>query len=252
MALIKRFLKSDLAGRWASRLAASYIRLIYRTSRWRRVGGEDAQRLFDEGRPFIAALWHGRLLMMAQGWPKGVPIHMLVSHHRDGRLIADTIAHLGVGSVAGSTSRGGAGAMRAMIRLIRKGECVGVTPDGPRGPRMHAQPGVAAIAKLSGAPVVPMAYAMRRRRVLGSWDRFMLPTPFNRGVFAWGKPITVPADADEARLEEARLEIERALNAVTAEADRLSGHEPVRPAEAASTSDEARRPAAAATGEAGA
>lgn len=163
---------------------------------------------------------------------------MLVSHHRDGRLIAETIAHLGVDSVAGSTSRGGASAVRAMVRLIRKGECVGVTPDGPRGPRMHAQPGVAAIAKLSGAPVVPMAYATRRRRVLGSWDRFMLPTPFNRGVFVWGKPIAVPADADEARLEEARREIEEALNAVTAEADRLSGHEPVRPAEVATAPKE--------------
>lgn len=256
MALIKRFLKSDRAGRLISRLAAGYIRLVYRTSRWRMVGGEDARRLFADGKPFIAALWHGRLLMMAHSWPKGVPVHMLVSHHRDGRLIGDTIAHLGVGSVAGSTSKGGAGAVRAMVRLIRKGEYVGVTPDGPRGPRMRAQMGVAAIAKLSGVPVVPMAYATRRRRVLGSWDRFMVPSPFNRGVFVWGDPIAVPRDADEARLELARLEIERAMNAVTAEADRLSGHAPVPPAEAApDRSPDASNDASndiPATGEAGA
>jgi lysophospholipid acyltransferase (LPLAT)-like uncharacterized protein len=119
-----------------------------------------------------------------------------------------------------------------MLKLLRQNVSVALTPDGPRGPRMRLARGAVELARMSGAPVVPVSYATRRRRLLRSWDRFHLPLPFTSGVIVYGSPIRLPHELDEAGREEARLRIEAALNAVTWEADRLAGHAAVEPAAA--------------------
>ena len=96
---------------------------------------------------------------------------------------------------------------------------------------MRAQDGIARIASMTGVPVLPSAFSTTRGRRLESWDSFMLAKPFSRGVIIWGDPIYVPKKLDEAGLENAKLEIERSLNFVTQEADRLCGHDPVQPAD---------------------
>ncbi len=231
MSLAKRIGKSERVRGLLCWLAAQYIRLAGASGRWRTLNGEIPAAYWDSGKPFILAFWHGRLLMMSHSWRRGVPISMLISHHRDGQLIARTVAHFGIKSVAGSSSRGGGAALRGMLKLLKGGECVGITPDGPRGPRQRASGGVAMVAKLSGCPVIPLSFSARHRKLLSSWDRFALPRPFSEGVFIWGQPIVVPRDADEAALEAARLQVEEVLNHLGAEADRLMGHEPVPPAE---------------------
>lgn len=213
-------------------LVSLYIRLVHATGFWRVVGGDTPARLWDAGKPFILCFWHGRLLMMPKSWRRSRPIHMLISEHRDGQLIARTVAHFGILTAAGSSSRGGAAAVRRMVKAIRAGDCVGVTPDGPRGPRMRAGGGIADIARLAGVPIVPATYSARHRRVLGTWDRFIVPSPFSGGVFVWGAPIEIPRDADSEAVEVARRRVEEELNAITAEADRLCGHAPVEPAPA--------------------
>jgi lysophospholipid acyltransferase (LPLAT)-like uncharacterized protein len=155
---------------------------------------------------------------------------MLISRHPDGQLIARTVAHFGIRTVAGSSSRGGGAALRLMVKALKAGDCVGITPDGPRGPRMRASEGAIHVARLSGAPLVPAAFGARARKVLGSWDRFVVAAPFAGGAFVWGEPIEVARDADDAAIERARRTLEDSLNAVTAEADRLCGQEPVEPA----------------------
>ncbi len=212
---------------WA---AAQYIRLVHATSRWELRGAEAPRRLWAERKPFILAFWHGRLLLMPYCWDRGTPINMLISRHADGQLIARTVGHFGIGTVAGSSSKGGGRAMRAMLKSLQTGECVGVTPDGPRGPRMRADPGVVNLARLAGAPILPCSYSIRRGRLLASWDRFLLAFPFGRGLFLWGEPIHVPREADEAALEAARRKLEDSLNDLTREADLLCGASPVEPA----------------------
>jgi lysophospholipid acyltransferase (LPLAT)-like uncharacterized protein len=214
----------------AAVLAALYIRLVWATSRWETRGGEHPAALHESGAAFIVCFWHGRMLMLPKGWTKGRPVSILISPHRDGRLIAATIRHFGVGTVTGSTSRGGARAFLEMRSLLSTGTSIGITPDGPRGPRMRAAAGVAELARLSGAVVLPAAYAVKRRRVLGTWDRFLLPWPFNRGVFLWDAPIRVAHDADANAVDAARAHIEARLNAITAEADACFGHAATDPA----------------------
>jgi lysophospholipid acyltransferase (LPLAT)-like uncharacterized protein len=232
---LKRLLRSNALLRVAVAVIAAYIRFVFATSRWRTVGGEHPEAFLRAGRPFVGAFWHGRLSMMPLAW-KGERGHGLVSQNRDGELIARVLARFGIAGIRGSTRRGerdkgGGAAMRSLLRALKSGDTVFLTPDGPRGPRMRAAEGVAQVAKLSGCPMVPTTFAISRRRLMGSWDRFVLPLPFAQGVFIWGPPIHVPRDANAAQVAAARQALEDALNSITAEADRLCGQEPVAPAE---------------------
>lgn len=240
MAFLKTFLRRDGVRRALCWVGAQYIRLAFATGRWMTINGETPRRLWAADRPFVLCFWHGRILMMPYSWDLSKTIHMLISQHPDGQLIAHTVAHFGIKTAAGSSRRGGAGALRMMVRALKAGEWVGITPDGPRGPRMRASDGAIHVARMAGVPLVPAAFGARRRKVLGSWDRFVIAWPFGGGVFVWGDPIQVPRDADDAAVEAARRRLEDSLNAVTAEADRLCGQAPVEPAPPATPGTEAR------------
>ena len=95
---------------------------------------------------------------------------------------------------------------------------------------MRAAGAIVSLARLSQTPILPVAFGITRGKVLGSWDRFLIALPFSKGVFVWGEPIIVPANADAATLNVALGQVEEALNAVTRQADELSGRTPVEPA----------------------
>jgi len=228
--MLKRLLRSPFVMRAAASLIGAYIGFVYATSRWTIEGQSHVEEALKSGRGVILAFWHGRLLMMPKCWRRNVPIEMLISEHRDGRIIANTVAHFGIDTVTGSSTRGGSGALRRMVSVLKDGGYVGITPDGPRGPRMRASEGIVAVAKLSGVPVIPATYSVARRKVLGSWDRFLIAWPFNRGVIVWGNPIEVDRKADAAALDAARVAIESELNRISDEADRLVGQSTIEPA----------------------
>jgi hypothetical protein len=230
MKLGKRLLASRFGQAALATAAAAYIRLVHATNRWDWVNVEVGDRIIDAGETAIVCFWHGRLLMMPKAQRGGAKFAMLISGHRDGRFIARTVARFGIRAITGSSSRGGAGAARECVNALASGTIVCIAPDGPRGPRMRATLGAVEIARLSGKPLVPVACSTTRRRVLGSWDRFLLALPFGHGVYVVGDPIFPPAADDRASAESVRRRLEDALNAVTAEADRLTGHAPVEPA----------------------
>src|SRR5207248_10235886 len=120
--------------------------------------------------------------MIPMAWQGLGPMPMLISAHRDGRIIADAVRYFGVKSIAGSTRRGGSAALRQMLKQLAAGDCVGITPDGPRGPAMQASLGIVNVARLARVPIVPVVYATSRRRVLRSWDRVHLAKPAGRGA----------------------------------------------------------------------
>lgn len=227
---LKAFSRSQALRRLTCWLLMVYLRLVHVTSRWQRIGFETPQGLRDRGQGFIAAFWHNRMLLMPYCWDSAAPFHMLISAHPDGKFIADTVAHFGIDTIAGSTSKGGSQALRQLVKMLRQGGAVGITPDGPRGPRMRASDGIVGLARMAGVPVVPTTFAVSRRRVLPSWDRFILPLPFSRGIMIWGAPIHVPRNADPATLERLRAEIEDAMTAQCADVDQRCGQPPIAPA----------------------
>lgn len=188
------------------------------------MNGERPRQLLASGRPFIGAFWHGRMMMIPLGWQRMAPMHMLISAHHDGRIIADAVAYFGIEAIAGSTRRGGSVALRAMLKHLKDGDCVAITPDGPRGPAMRASSGIINVARLAQVPIMPITYATSRRWIVATWDRFHVALPFGRGVFLWGQPIEIPGDLDEAGLENARRLIERSMRHMVCEADWLVGH----------------------------
>jgi lysophospholipid acyltransferase (LPLAT)-like uncharacterized protein len=145
-------------------LLGSYLIMALRTTRWD-VHGGDHLAPFAGGKVVLAAFWHERLALMPMLWVKAqvmqttraANIHMLVSQHRDGRLIGSVLRRFGVQVVHGSSSGGAVTAMRRTMALLQGGQQVAITPDGPRGPRRVAVSGVAQIAALSGVPVIGTA-----------------------------------------------------------------------------------------------
>jgi len=220
----RRFLRSARLQATACWITQYYIRFVYLTNRWSVEGGDWTGRLTREGQTFICAFWHGRLLMMPLAWHGLASFHMLISAHRDGRIIAGAMHYFGIGTIAGSTRRGGSSALRTILKQLREGGCVGITPDGPRGPVMTVGIGTVNIARLAGVPIVPVTYATSRRRLLATWDRFHLALPFGRGVYLFGEPVEVAAELDEEGLETARRLLETRMVEMVSEADRLVGH----------------------------
>ena len=204
-------------------LTARYIRLIRKLGRWSTEGTDIPKKLLDANQPFLVAFWHGRLLMMSEAWPYKTTFNMVVSEHRDGQLIARTIGHLGFGSILGSSTKGGSTVVRSVLRALRAGECVGLTPDGPQGPRMRVSLGIIQLARISGVPIVPIAFAARPSKLINSWDRLLVPLPFCRGIIRWGKPLEVSHDADDAAVQEAARQLEDRLNDLVHDLDKSIG-----------------------------
>jgi len=226
----KRLLGNPLVLAAASWLLAAYVRLVFRTTRWTWRGRERLDALARGEGGMIGAFWHNRLMMMPFIWPRSVPIHMMISSHGDGRLISKVIQRLGIETVEGSSSRGAVQALKGVIDRMKAGGCVAITPDGPRGPRMRAAAGVVAAARLAGAPILPVSLSVRHRKVLGSWDRFIVALPFGRGAFVVGDPIRVPREASAAELEAYRQQVEDRLTVLSDLADGLVGVAPISPA----------------------
>jgi lysophospholipid acyltransferase (LPLAT)-like uncharacterized protein len=214
--MLKRFLRSPRTQRLIAKLAAGYLRFVASTTRWQVEGGAE-HAAFAGGPPCIVAFWHETLPAMPVFWlraksPK--PALVLASRHRDGQLIGLGVKNFGIGLAAGSSSRGGAAGLRALAAALRNGTDVGMTPDGPRGPRRRAAAGVAMLAAISGAPVLPCAAATRFAIPFKSWDRMRFPLPFGRGRLVCRPFIHVPRQGWEAALPM----IETALTEAAAEA----------------------------------
>ncbi|MBI3447955.1 MAG: lysophospholipid acyltransferase family protein [Acidobacteria bacterium] len=224
------------------RAASLAIRGLRATMSLRCSGGEVLESIRAGGRPYIHAFWHGHLLLMPYAYPGG-RIAILISEHRDGEYIARTMARFGHSAIRGSTTSGGAAALRGAVRRAKDGWDIGFTPDGPRGPRHVVQMGVVLTARLSGLPIVPVSFAASGARSLGSWDGFVVPKLFSRGVFVYGSPVPVTASADEDEMRSAASRLQQALVLGTEEAQRLAsdraafeGLRPVGPLRAAEAS----------------
>ena len=183
-------------------LLAGYLGVVLRTMRWRWVGRERAEAVWDKGGPVIVCFWHSRIALSPACWPLGraqTP-RALISLSSDGEFIARAVGWLGFPAIRGSTrnpskpgrAKGGAQALRAMLAWLQGDHGVAITPDGPRGPAEEMGAGPPRLAQLAKAPVLLVGLAARPCLRLGSWDRAMLPLPFSKGAIIWDGPL----DAD--------------------------------------------------------
>ena len=218
-------------------LIAGYIRLVDRTGRWEVICPPATAALIREGKPLVGAFWHGRLLMVYPAWRRLLvklgedrcrQLYVISSAHGDGQLIQLATNRFGFKTLWGSSRRGGAKVLREARRVLSEGDIIVMTPDGPRGPRMRAKPGIAYLSGSADVPVVPVTFATRRRRIFQSWDRFNLVWPFASGVLAFGEPLPPTVGSDT---ESRRLAIEEHMIAFAREVDLTQGLMPVEPDE---------------------
>jgi lysophospholipid acyltransferase (LPLAT)-like uncharacterized protein len=199
-------------------LAYWMIKLLGWTMEFEEVHPEIPRSLWEKGIPGIGVFWHGRLLMMPRIY-KGKKLSFLVSPHRDGQIVGRALKRFGFHAILGSTNRRGFSAFKQMLKANREGSDIALVPDGPKGPRYQVQIGVIELAKLTGRPVVPVTFSSSKRKLFKTWDQFLLPYPFSRGVFVWGEPVYVDPKGDRSHLEERRALLERRLNELTEKAD---------------------------------
>ena len=235
--LTKDILKSNAFQGGLAWSIASYVRLVHLTCRFNQRRADIPERFWADDETFICATWHGQNLILPLFWHNWRTLKILVSKHGDGEIIAKLMHRLGLGTIRGSGApkgkaekskeKGGAAALRAMVRALKNGASIGLTADMPPGPRRIAGLGIVTMARLSGRPILPIVATTRARLVLGNtWDKFTIPLPFNRGAVVWGEPIFVPRDADDAKIEACRQQVEDALNQLTQEADAMMGRRP--------------------------
>ncbi|MDC0349384.1 lysophospholipid acyltransferase family protein [Alphaproteobacteria bacterium] len=201
-------------------LASLYIRFVFLTSRWTFTNFETPLRYLEEGKPFITCFWHARLLMLPYCWrAKKKTFFMLISAHKDGRLISKTVKHFGIETVSGSTKKGGMQALLEMVRLSKKGKTLGITPDGPRGPGFQVSDGTVMASYLAKADLIPVTYSVSRHKIFNTWDRFFLPFPFSRGTIVWGKPISYAETKN--KFSSVKKSVKKELDAICTHADKV-------------------------------
>lgn len=208
---LKKFYKSKFVINLAGFLIAQYIRLIRLTMSTKIVGFENFEAANKGGaQSIIFCLWHGRLLMMPTLVPKTHKLSVLASRHTDGQLLSGVQKSFNIGTIAGSTSKGGSSAIREMLRVVERKELIGITPDGPRGPARKVGGLSIEIAKKLDIPIIPVTFSCSRYKTVNSWDKLMIPKLFSKGIFMMG----------EAKRFESAEALEAALNQLTDEADR--------------------------------
>ena len=200
------------------RIAVWLMKGLCRTLRISHVNRGSPESCWAKGERIIFAFWHGRLLMMPFAYP-GIPLATLISQHRDGEYISRIAVVFGSRVIRGSASRGGVRAFRQMILAFKEGCNLVITPDGPRGPRAKVKSGVIELARLTGAPIVPVTFSAARRRFLKSWDAFLLPLPFSRAVYIWGDPMYVEPMATREEVAKYQDILAERLDLLTMKAD---------------------------------
>lgn len=203
---------------WAYHGGIRVAEALLSTTRVREDGRDEVDALERAGEPYVAVFWHGRLLPLAYAY-RGSDVATLVSRSRDGRRIASVARRWGYRVELGSSSRGGTAGLRAIVRHLQAGRRVALTPDGPRGPARVMKAGPLQAARLTGAPVVPVAISASRAVHARSWDSFMVPWPFSRVLIRFGRAVRVPANASDQELERMRAELEADLRRLETEAD---------------------------------
>jgi lysophospholipid acyltransferase (LPLAT)-like uncharacterized protein len=203
---------------WLVRIVVS---LIGSTLRWR-IDDAPGRLAQTPERSCIFVFWHNRIFLMPYLFRKywhtrrRDRLAVLVSASNDGEKLVRALSKFNLICVRGSSSRRGKEALRELTHLVKEGYDIGITPDGPRGPKYHCHDGAIGLAQLTQAPIIPVSYDLGHKITVNSWDGFMIPLPFTHATVRIGPSIIMPADAGDRQREQKRLELENILKSLSA------------------------------------
>ena len=205
-----------LRRRGAPSLARHLVQGLVQTCALELVAQPPVRDLFFSRRPLVFAAWHchllGTLVYYRRHQAHLPPLVLMISPSRDGEFLADVARGLGFAVCFGSRRKGGMQALRCMANHVLQGHSCGIIADGSRGPARVAQLGVLYLSRITRAPLLPAAVAIRRKVTFPTWDRFELPLPFTRLALLLAEPLKVDSANRGPLLEASRLELEARLN----------------------------------------
>lgn len=201
-----------------------FTKTLGATTRFEVVGREHWDAIEAAGRSPIFAFWHDSILLSTYFFNRR-GIVVLVSKSFDGEYISRVLKRMGIGTIRGSSSRGGARALIEMVRKMRAGHPMAFTIDGPRGPRHKVKPGPVMLAKKTGNPILPFVIAPRKHWELNSWDKMHIPCPFTTAAVIFGKPIYVDKGADAAEIDAKNAALQTIMEELGAEGKKWSAGE---------------------------
>ena len=211
--MIKNFLKNYFIKKFLSLVGALYVYIVYISSQKTFINKDNFDKLILENKSFIYALWHDQLLLSPFTWQTKNRIDILISKHKDGDIIADLIKYHGFNSIRGSTNnpskekeKNTISSIRKIIKTLKANVSIGITPDAPRGPRHKVSEGTINIARISNKKILPMALAYKEQWVLNTWDKFIIPKPFNKICIVWGDPIDIKINKIDVPIQQEALE----------------------------------------------
>ena len=220
----KKIINMPLTARFISFAAYWYVRFVAATPRWEIRHIQNFYDNLEKYGSLIYVTWHGRVAMAPYFWDKRKTLKALVSPHRDGQLIVGVLNRFGIGNIDGSTNEHAQSAAVSLMRELKRGTTIAIIPDGPRGPSMTMTNSPLYYAQKTGKPIVGVTYSTKHACIIEkSWDRMLIPLPFQKGICAVTKPFFVPENASKAELEKYRQEFEKTLNDLTWELDQELG-----------------------------
>jgi len=210
--LISKERKRAFIIKYLPNLTSKFQKFLYSSIKWEFVGIENGLKV---EKPVVIAFFHGRMLMLPFFYNILRPnrkIKMIVSNHFDGTFIGKVVSYLGIEILQGSSTRGGTRLLKQILNL--KNFDIGITPDGPKGPGEKVKNGVIFISKVTGFPILPVTYSVKHKKILNTWDRFLIPRPFSKGVFICGEPIYLPENLDDNEFEHYKNILEEKLKKI--------------------------------------
>lgn len=187
------------------------LAILDKTLHYRVIGREQLEHYHGkEG--FIINTWHGQQLL-GFCFFKGCGYYILSSLSRDGERSSSIMRKFGWRIIRGSSSKGAVRGLIELLKVLREGAGIALTPDGPRGPLYHIEPGGIYLAQKTGAPLIPLAFVFEPKWVSEkSWDKFAIPKPFAKCVAYFGEPLFVTEELTETQLEVEKKRLQEAIH----------------------------------------
>jgi len=205
--LIKNFIIQNLLGL----LSVLYIIIVGLTSKINHKNKSIPNYYWQNNKPFILAFWHSQLLMITYSWHANKKLNILASGHSDGQFGAIIAKLLGFKTITISNKEKKIN-IRPIFENLKNDNFIGITPDGPRGPKQKVSDGVIKIAKQAKVPIIPIGFWSSKNINLDSWDSFLITFPFSKCTFVWSEPIKVPNDLNDKEILKLQLHLEDKIN----------------------------------------
>ncbi len=216
--MIKKIFKSSISQKILGLIIAYYLKICYHTSSWKVKNENTVKKVLNKKQKVIVCFWHSKLLMTVFCWKYENEFKMLISAHRDGKIISNAVSYFGIKTISGSSRKNKISSLKEIMNQLQNNKVVGITPDGPKGPKEKIKDGLISLLKKTDAVILPLSYSAKIYLRLNTWDKFLLIFPFNKFVAVWGNPLKYNS---KKSLENNRKELQKEFQRIENLAENL-------------------------------